>query len=148
MPVLINMKSIQDAAKKVINGREFKKEQQECVQEALLGHISLDIAKGSLHTASEAAEKFIDVLKNHISTSGLSSNAAGAISDFSCGTPVCAGDKCTIKVSFAGNMHRESLATTLRNCSTKASVIQCVRSMVNGTGGRSAAKQQSMAHIS
>lgn len=59
MPVLINMKSIQDAAKKVINGREFKKEQQECVQEALLGHISLDIAKGSLHTASEAAENLL-----------------------------------------------------------------------------------------
>lgn len=113
MPVLIDMKSIQDAAKKVVNSREFKREQQECIQKALLGHISLEVAKGSLHTASEAAEKFIDVLKNHISTSGLSSNAAGAISDFSYGTPVCAGDKCTIKVSFAGNMHRESLAPSI-----------------------------------
>lgn len=26
---------------------------------------------------------------------------------------MCAGDKCTIKVSFAGNMHRESLAPSI-----------------------------------
>ena len=110
MPVLINMKSIQEAAGKVVNSRVFKKEQQEYTRAALLGRVSLGVANGSIHTASEAAEKFIEVLKNHISTSGLSANAAGAISDFSFGTPACVGSRCTIGVSFAGNMHRESLA--------------------------------------
>lgn len=113
MPVIVDMKSIQNAASKVANSRAFKKEQQECIQGALLGRVRLDIEGGTIHTAEEAAEKFVDVLKNHISTSGLSSNAAGAISDFTIGSPACSGSKCTIKVSFAGKMHRQSLAPSV-----------------------------------
>ena len=39
--------------------------------------------------------------------------AVGAISDFTIGSPACSGSKCTIKVSFAGNMHRQSLAPSV-----------------------------------
>ena len=89
MPVIVDMGSIQRAANKLVNSSAFKKEQQACIQEALLGRISFSVKDGTIHTAAEAAEKFVDVLKNHISTSGLSAGAAGAISDFSIGAPVC-----------------------------------------------------------
>lgn len=113
MPVIVDMGSIQRATNKLVNSSAFKKEQQACIQEALLGRISFAVKDGTIHTAAEAAEKFVDVLKNHISTSGLSAGAAGAISNFTIGAPVCSGNKCTITVSFAGNMHRASLAPSV-----------------------------------
>ena len=109
MPVIVDTKSILGLAKKVVNSREFKKKQEEYVRDILLGKVSVSVRNGSVHTAEEAAEKFIEVLKNSISTSGLSANAAAAISDLTFGSPVCVGNKCTIKVSFSGDLHRESL---------------------------------------
>ena len=96
-------------AKGIVNSADFKKEQQKYVQNALLGNVTISIDGKPIHTAEEAAQKFIDVLKDSINTSGLSSNAATAISNFKYDAPVCIGDKCTIKITFDGDMHRESL---------------------------------------
>lgn len=103
------MGSIKRQAGQVVKSKAFKAEQQACVQEILTGNITVNLGGAKIHSAAEAADKFIEVLRNHINTSGLSSNAAGAINDLSHGDPVCVGDKCQIKVQFDGNMHRDSL---------------------------------------
>lgn len=113
MSVSVDMGSILDAAGKVINSTAFKGELDACVNEALLGNVTLNIKGGTIHTAAEAAEKFVEVLTGHIGSSGLSSSAVGAISNFSIGAPSCSGGKCTITVSFAGNMYRPSLAPSV-----------------------------------
>lgn len=99
-------------AKEIVNSTEFKREQQKYVQDALLGNVTISIDGKLIHTAEEAAQKFIDVLKDSINASGLSSDAAAAISNFKYDTPVCVGNKCTIKVMFDGDMHRKSLDPT------------------------------------
>lgn len=103
------MASIRKQADKIVNGAAFKKEKQEFIQSALIGNVTVDIGDSPIHSAAEAADKFIDVLRGHIKTSGLSANVAAAISDLSHGAPVHVGDRCTIKVTFDGNLHRESL---------------------------------------
>lgn len=105
----IDMASIRKKADGIVKSKEFKREEQQYIQEALTGNIIVNIGNGSIHSAAEAAEKFIDVMRNHINTSGLSSNAAAAINDLSYGTPVCEGNRCTIKVFFE-DTHRDSLA--------------------------------------
>ena len=52
------------------------------VTKVMLGSITLK-SGGKTHTPEEAAEKFIDVLRNSISSSGISSDAASAISELS-----------------------------------------------------------------
>lgn len=105
----VDMASIMKKAERTVESKAFRKEQEAYIQEILSGSITVDVANGSIHSATEAAEKFIEVLINHINTSGLSSNAAGSLQDISCGSPICKGSKCTIRVFFSGNMHRDSL---------------------------------------
>lgn len=105
----VDMGSILRKAEKTVKSKAFKQEQQAYIQDILAGNVTVNVSNGSIHSATEAAEKFIEVLRNHINTSGLSSNAARALQGISYGGPVCNGSKCTIKVFFDGNMHRDSL---------------------------------------
>lgn len=106
----VDMGSILRKAEKTVKSKAFKQEQQAYIQDVLAGNVTVNVGNGSIHSATEAAEKFIEVLRNHINTSGLSSNAAAALQDLAFGEPVCSGTKCTIKVFFDGDMHRDSLA--------------------------------------
>lgn len=103
------MGSILKEAEKTVKSREFKKEQEAYIQDVLSEKVTVKVANGSIHSAVETAEKFIEVLRNHINTSGLSGNAADALQDLAFGNPVCSGSKCTIQVFFDGDMHRDSL---------------------------------------
>ena len=105
----VGMGSILRKAEKTVKSKAFKQEQQAYVQDVLSGNVTVNVGNGSIHSATETAEKFIEVLRNHINTSGLSSNAAGALQDISYGDPVCNGSMCTIKVLFDGDTHRDSL---------------------------------------
>lgn len=65
---------------------------------------------GSIPTPEEAAEKFIEVLKNSISSSGLSQNVIDAISNLESSAPINLGNnRYTININFAGDMSRQSL---------------------------------------
>lgn len=66
---------------------------------------------GSFHTPDEVAKKFIDVLDQTINSSGLSSKAITAISNFDHSAPYgVGGGKYTITVYFRGDLSRESLS--------------------------------------
>ncbi len=106
----VDMGSILKKADKTVKSKAFRQEQQAYIQDILIGKVTVNVSNGSIHSATEAAEKFIEVLKTHINTSGLSSNAAAALQDLAFGNPVCVKNKCTIKVFFDGDMHRDSLA--------------------------------------
>lgn len=111
MPVLVDMGSILAAADATVNSGEFQKEQDAYIQAALEGHATLVLAGGTVHSAAEAADKFISVLQDHIGSCGLSAGAAAAISGLAHGEPVCSGGRATVNVFFTGDMHRESLAS-------------------------------------
>lgn len=65
---------------------------------------------GSFHTPDEVANKFIEVLKQTIGSSGLSSNAIDAISNFYHTAPSgVGGGKYTIRIYFGGDLSRDSL---------------------------------------
>lgn len=110
MSVKVNMRAVTSKAKKTVSSKEFKQEQDAYVRDALLGKVSISLENGTIHTAEEAADKFVSVLKNSINTSGLSANAIAAISDIEYGEPVFVGDKCVIAVWFSGDTSRPSLA--------------------------------------
>ena len=68
------------------------------------------IGNGSFHTPDEVANKFVEVLEQTISSSGLSSKAITAISNFDHSAPYgVGGGKYTITVYFRGDLSRESL---------------------------------------
>lgn len=108
--VNVDMGSILKKAGALVKSKEFKQEQEAYIQDILSGNVTVNVGGGSIHSAAEAAQKFIEVLRNHINTSGLSSNAAGALQDISFGSPSYSGNRCTIEVFFSGDMHRDSLA--------------------------------------
>ena len=69
------------------------------VTKVMLGSITLK-SGGKTHTPEEAAEKFIEVLRNSISSSGISSDAASAVG----------ANTYTIEIFFTGDLSRPSLA--------------------------------------
>lgn len=69
------------------------------------------VGGGSFHPPDDVVNKFIDVLKQTISSSGLSQNAITAISNFEHSAPSgIGGGKYTIRVYFSGDLSRESLS--------------------------------------
>lgn len=65
---------------------------------------------GTLHAPDEVANKFIEVLKQTISSSGLSENAINAISEFYHTEPVGVGNgQYAMRVCFGGDLSRASL---------------------------------------
>lgn len=103
----INMDAILAKAKNYVNG-EGRERVKEIVNKAMLGTIKLE--SGNVHTPEEAATKFIEVMQNAISSSGLSANAQAAISSLAFTAPTKLPDGTyQIGVYFDGNMSRPSL---------------------------------------
>lgn len=69
----------------------------------------IKIKSGSVHTPQEAANKFIEVLQDNISSS-VSANVASAISNLSASAPQKLGDGIyVVSVYFSGDLSRDSL---------------------------------------
>lgn len=109
MALVVNMDSILSKAKNYVSSSKGQKE---------FNQIKSDIIKGvrkpgsgqSVHTPEEAAEKFIEVLRQEIASSGISENAISAINELSASAATEIGeDVYTIKVSFSGDLSRSSL---------------------------------------
>ena len=109
MALKANMDSILSKAKNYVNSSNGQKE---------FNQIKSDIIKGvrrsssgkSVHTPEEAAQKSVEVLKQEISSSGLSGEAVAAISELSIsGATEIGEDTYTINVSFSGDLYRPSL---------------------------------------
>lgn len=105
----INMASILAKAKGYTNSKEGKIRMNDMAQKVLLGQISLQSGEKT-HTPEEAAAKFIEVLKSSISSSGISADAASAISELGSSSPRHIKDNVyEIDIYFEGNLSRPSL---------------------------------------
>ena len=105
----INMDSILAKAEAHMGGKAGQAKVNNMVTKVMLGSITLK-SGDKTHTPEEAAEKFIEVLKNSISSSGISSDAADAISELSHSSAVhMGGNIYTIEVFFTGDLSRPSL---------------------------------------
>lgn len=106
----INMESIMAKAQANMGSNAGQAKVNNMVTKVMLGSITLK-SGGKTHTPEEAAEKFIDVLRNSISSSGISSDAASAISELSHSSAVPVGaNTYTIEIFFTGDLSRPSLA--------------------------------------
>lgn len=105
------MASILAKANRYLNGAEGKRRIRELTDKVMLGEITLSSGggRGTIHTPEEAADKFIEVLRRTIASSGLSIDAFDAISDFDYTRAVKVGDKYIVNVYFVDDMHRDSL---------------------------------------
>lgn len=96
-------------AKACMNSPKKKQEVRKIIDGVISGRIVIENMSGT-RTPARAAEKFIEVLKDTINSSGLSAGAASAISELSHGDPVETGEfTYKIKVYFSGDLHRPSL---------------------------------------
>ena len=104
----INMNSILNKARSYINSKSGQARINSTLKEAM---IKGRTPSGKIvHTPEEAASKFIEVLRNSISSAGLSAGAIEAISDISHGSAHKIKDNTyIIDVYFAGDMSRPSL---------------------------------------
>lgn len=105
----INMNSILAKSKAHMGSASGQAKVDDIVNKVMLGSIRLE-SGGTTHTPEEAASKFIEVLRNSISSAGLSAGAIEAISDISHGSAHMIGDNIyLIDVFFVGDMSRPSL---------------------------------------
>ena len=105
----INMASILAKAQGYLDSKDGKARMDNIAQKVMLGQISLQ-SGGNFHTPEEAAAKFIEVLRNSISSSGISSDAASAISELGCSSPRHIGNNIyEVDIYFEGNLSRPSL---------------------------------------
>lgn len=105
----INMGSILAKAQAHMGSNAGQAKVNTTVEKVMLGRITLK-SGGKTHTPEEAAEKFIEVLRNSIGSSGVSSDAAAAISELSHSSAVRVGANVyTIEVFFTGDLSRPSL---------------------------------------
>lgn len=100
--IYVDMGAIRSKADNVVKSSSFQREKQNLIKAALSGSIKIGMGGISIPSATEAAQAFIQVLTNHISSSGISANAASAISNLSYGSPNFSGETCNITVSFSG----------------------------------------------
>lgn len=106
---VVNMDSIIAKTKSHMNGSSGNAKINNVVSKIMLGQLTLSSGKKT-HTPEEAAEKFIEVLKNSISSSGISENAAAAISELSYSSAThIGGNIYTIEIFFTGDLSRPSL---------------------------------------
>lgn len=92
-----------------MNTNEKRSQIRGIVDKVMLGRIKLKSSK-SIHSPEDAASKFIEVLRNEISSSGLSAEAASAISNLDYGSAYKTGDNTyQIYVYFTGDLSRPSL---------------------------------------
>lgn len=105
----INMSSIMSKARKVVKSTTGKQKIDKVIDEAMLGRFKLQLVE-DIYTPEETAEKFIQVLRRAISTSGLSDRAIAALDnlDYSEARKLSSG-MYIIYVFWAGNMSRPSL---------------------------------------
>lgn len=101
MAVSINWGAIDSKISSATKTTKFKKAQKTAVKNMLMGRLDLQ-GSGTVHTPEEAAEKFIEVLKSHIGSAGLSANAAAAISNLTYGSPSETDTGATITIEFVG----------------------------------------------
>lgn len=105
----INMASILSKANAYMGTPSGENKKNTVVRKAVLGQINLQQGK-STYTPEEAADKFIDVLKDSINSSGLSAGAIEAVSNIAHDNPSSLGGNIyTIRVYFSGEMSRPSL---------------------------------------
>lgn len=104
----INMDSILAKAQACMNTSKKQAEVNELIDKVLLGQIKLETS-GNNHSVTEAAQKFIDVLRNEIDSSGLSSGAIQAICNTDYTKPAKFGNNYLIRVYFTGDLTRPSL---------------------------------------
>lgn len=119
----INMGSILAKAQAHMGSGAGQAKVNSTVAKVMLGTITLK-SGGKTHTPEEAAEKFIEVLRNSISSSGISSEAAAAISELSHSSAVPAGANVyTIEIFFTGNLSRPSLVPGKYGCISNLSAL-------------------------
>lgn len=105
----VNMSSIITKAKTCINTPKKQNEIRKIIDNVMFGQIRLEV-NNNIHTPEDAAEKFIEVLHNEINSSGLSTEAAAAISNLKYGSAQKIGrNTYIIGVYFANDMSRPSL---------------------------------------
>lgn len=108
----INMDSILAKAQACMNTSEKKAQINDIVNKVMLGKIKLKTAGStpSPHSPEEAASKFIEVLRHEINSSGLSAEAADAISNLDYGAAHQVGENTyIISVYFVDDLSRPSL---------------------------------------
>lgn len=107
----INMESILAKAKACTNTSEFQQKVQQKADVLIREGGVAQTSSGRMVTISEmqmAAAKFIEVLQNEISGSGIAISGAVSLTH---GSPFqVAPNKYQIEVSFSGDLHRDSLA--------------------------------------
>lgn len=120
----INMTSILNKAETYMNSAKGKKRINKLVDDIIIGRVSFLSNGTKVHSPSEAASKFIEVLRNEISSSGiagggdfasgqLGDTAVSALSKLEYGVPRKVAGKeyaYSIDVYFTEDLHRESLA--------------------------------------
>ena len=103
----VNMDALVGRFQRFLRSPDGVARRKECARTAYIEGQSL----GGMHTPEEAADKFIEVLKKSIASSGVSDGVAEAITDgweFGAVKDLGSG-KFEIVVSFSGDLHRESL---------------------------------------
>ncbi len=116
----INMESILSKIKKYTASAEGQEKINNLVDKVISGSIKLE-TKGGCATLKEAADKFVEVLKNEINSHamsqgglsgrGLGSTAIDALTNIEHGVPIKLDqNRYQIEVWFSGNLHRDSLA--------------------------------------
>lgn len=105
----IDMSSILSKTQSYMGSSTGQAKINNMVTKVMLGSITLK-SGGKAHMPEEAAEKFIEVLKNSINSSGISSNAASAISELNHSSAVpCGMNTYIIEIFFTGDLSRPSL---------------------------------------
>lgn len=116
----IDFVRILDKANKYTKTERFKREKDKLVSSALLGRITLGAGSGlqnNIENATSAADKFISVLRNEISThvgslyskGQFSELALDVLDDIVHGAPYSDGERVYIDIMFTDKRHRESL---------------------------------------
>ena len=112
----INLSSIQRKAEKCLEQPSYQKKKKQIVDNYMMGKASIYIRGGGVLPASLAASKFIDVLKNEVSSHGfvggsLGSTAVSALQQLKHGDVYSIGGGIyTVDVWFYGDLSRDSLA--------------------------------------
>lgn len=105
----INMESILAKAKAHMKSNVGQSKVDSVVSKIMLGNIRLQ-SGGTNHTPEEAATKFIEVLRDSISSAGLSEGAIRAVSNIEHSSAHSIGHNTyIIGVYFVGDMSRPSL---------------------------------------